>query len=116
MALKTCHECGKQYSSEAKACIHCGARNGSHRGLGYYVSRFALVAGLLVVGFIAVGALLLSQVPPEQREAKRRDREAIELCREQQNDELSDLSTRRMIREACDKMASNFRATYGVDP
>lgn len=116
MALKTCHECGKEYSSEAKACIHCGARNPSHRGMGYYASRLALVAGLLVVGFMALGGLLVSRVPPEEREAKYRDREAIEMCREQQNDELSDISTRRMIREACDKMASNFRATYGVDP
>lgn len=33
MALVTCHECGKDVSSQAASCIHCGAPMGESRAV-----------------------------------------------------------------------------------
>jgi len=53
----TCQECKKEYSSEAKACVHCGARN-PHRmsGAGKLGVGVAVVVGLFVV-FLIIGTL-----------------------------------------------------------
>ena len=44
------------------------------------------------------------------------EREQIGKCRDAQNDELSDLSTRRFMRQACDQMESEYRAKWGMNP
>lgn len=46
MALVNCKECGKQVSTEAKACLHCGARPPKKTGI---LGWFVLVAGTFIV-------------------------------------------------------------------
>jgi hypothetical protein len=50
MAMRTCRECGKEISSEAKACPHCGVRDPGRRGI--HISTAggcAIIGGLLVL-------------------------------------------------------------------
>ena len=78
-----------------------------------------LVAGLMVVGAgLTVWGATIETPPaePRQRDQKWIDREAIRLCRERQNDELEELSTRRTFRSMCNQMAADFRQKWGVDP
>jgi hypothetical protein len=49
MALGKCRECGKEASSEAKACPHCGATNPVKK-----TSVFTIVAGLLFIAFVGI--------------------------------------------------------------
>lgn len=48
MALVSCRECGKQVSSEAAVCPHCGIKKPSPKGIG----RFGVLV-MALVGFIA---------------------------------------------------------------
>lgn len=57
MALTKCRECGKEISTEAKACPHCGAKPPYKPSL-----AFVLIAGLLVV--FGIKASIESSSPP----------------------------------------------------
>lgn len=57
MALIKCRECGKEISSDAKACPHCGAKPKTGIGCGP-------VLGIILVGFIAWLAFGPSPTPP----------------------------------------------------
>ena len=117
MALKACHECGKEYSSEAKACIHCGASNADHVKASSGCLKAVGMIVMVVVGFFVVMALVsVDKSTPEERDEKYRARVAIDACHKSKDDELKDLSTRRFVRDVCDKMEADFRAKYGVDP
>lgn len=51
----TCPECKKEYSSEAKACVHCGARNPNRMsGAGKVGVVVGVIVGLFVV-FLIIG-------------------------------------------------------------
>lgn len=51
----TCAECKKEYSGQAKACVHCGARNPNKMSAGGKFGMFVLVFVLVLVGlFIAL--------------------------------------------------------------
>jgi Na+-transporting methylmalonyl-CoA/oxaloacetate decarboxylase gamma subunit len=59
MALIKCGECGKQFSTDAKACPHCGGKAPYKPG-----AAFILVVGLLIVFGISA-SIESSQPPPE---------------------------------------------------
>lgn len=48
MALEECYECGKEISSEAKSCPHCGAAKKKRK-----TSRFLSVIAVSLLGVIA---------------------------------------------------------------
>ena len=116
MALKTCHECGKEYSSEAKACIHCGARNESWTSPGMKVA--ATLFCIVFAGVILVGVLIANRPkePAGLAKAKSQARAALDECRSRQDDELRELSERRFTRAMCDKMEADFRSNFGENP
>lgn len=63
MALIKCGECGKDFSTDAKACPHCGAKPPYRPSL-----AFVLIAGLLVV--FGIKASIESSRPPPQAAPK----------------------------------------------
>jgi len=55
--LITCQECKKEYSSEAKACVHCGAKNPKlMSGAGMFGVVVLVLVGLFVA-FLVIGNL-----------------------------------------------------------
>lgn len=66
MALFACSECGKSYSDQAAACVHCGARNPKYKSAG---TRFLIGVLILVCGiFILIGVIAAFDNPtPEQK-------------------------------------------------
>ena len=50
MALKPCRECGKEVSTEAKQCIHCGAKQPTTSSL--WVSVKGVAGGVLVLWLV----------------------------------------------------------------
>jgi hypothetical protein len=69
MAIKACRECGKQVSTEAKACPHCGAAAPTGPSVG---QQAASIGCLTLV--VAVGALVWigSQSDTSEKNAERR--------------------------------------------
>lgn len=49
MAMKACRECGKEVSTEAKTCPHCGVKSPVRKGLG--------LGSKIVLGIFALGIL-----------------------------------------------------------
>lgn len=106
MALISCHECGAQVSSEAKACPNCGAKPKKPRK-----SRALLYAILgvpvIFITWIAVGA------PGHRVSHQYKMGAAIADCREQiENAVIPDAS----LKQACEFMASDYRARYREEP
>ncbi|MCO1335350.1 hypothetical protein MO867_13510 [Microbulbifer sp. OS29] len=95
--LIQCKECSNEYSDQAQACIHCGARNPNKTSTG----RKAGVAMLSLLG-IAAGLLVLGNLiyDPEKDALQR----ALIECRKAQDDPLLTTEARRMARTACDEM------------
>lgn len=63
MALVSCGECGKEISTKAKVCQHCGAKPPYRPSL-----AFVLIAGLLVVFGIKSAFERDTQMPPPTAE------------------------------------------------
>jgi len=66
MALKPCKECGREISTNAKSCPHCGA-NPQPAQIGCLSSIFIIFLVLLIVGYISTlfeGSNLSSNKPP----------------------------------------------------
>jgi len=53
----TCAECKKEYSDQAKACVHCGARNSNKMSAGGKFGVAILVIAGLFVAFLVLGNL-----------------------------------------------------------
>lgn len=53
----TCPECKKEYSEQAKACVHCGARNPKRMSAGGKFGVAILVLVGLFVAFLVIGNL-----------------------------------------------------------
>jgi len=49
--LSTCLDCGREVSTRARHCVHCGRQWPSTRGTGAFVAA-GLVAGLLVAAIV----------------------------------------------------------------
>jgi hypothetical protein len=106
----TCTECGKEYSDQAKACVHCGAPNTTKSG-GCLKAVLGLVAMVVVFAIIVI-ALRAYTVDPQEVI----DSEAIKECRKTENDELLDIGARRLARDACDLMEKQYNEKYGHAP
>lgn len=72
MALVKCKECGKEYSTDAKACPNCGKRRTTER-----TKLIAIIFALIIAGSIwesmkkdNAEATRLSALTPEQRAAE----------------------------------------------
>jgi len=73
MALTKCRECGKEISTEAKACPHCGAKPGSS------TAKIILVlVGSVIIWSIYFGG---SETPPQPRTAEQIAQDAAEQRR-----------------------------------
>lgn len=107
--LITCAECHSEYSDQAKACVHCGAptvRTGG--GSGRLVRALVIAAGLFIV-LVVFGNLVYD---PGRDAAER----AIAECRKTEKDTLLDVNARRLARDTCDSLESNYEKKYGRTP
>lgn len=75
MALIKCRECGKDISTEAKTCPHCGAKPPYRPSL-----AFILIAGLLVV--FGIKASIESSRPPPPAPTKTAEQIAEDAAKE----------------------------------
>lgn len=105
-----CTECGKEYSDQAKACVHCGAPNVAKSG-GCLKAAIGLVV-MVVLFAIFVIALRAYTLDPQEMI----DSEAIKECRNTENDELLSIEARRLARDACDLMEKRYNEKYGHAP
>lgn len=105
-----CKECGKAYSDQAKACIHCGARNPTDTGGGCLKAIIGLVVMVALFAIFVVAIRMYTFDPKEASE-----REMIMGCRDAENDARG-IETRQTIRGACDSMEQKFTAKYGHGP
>ena len=111
MAMKKCPDCGKEYSTSAKACVHCGApnRDSPGRKAGRAVGVVALSLFGVFALMIVYGALVART--PEAKE-RRIDRAAIEVC-----DQMSGAQKgQRSFNPTCAEMRSRFREKWGRNP
>lgn len=106
MAMINCKECGKEISTEAKACPHCGAK--VPRTKWWLWIPLGLIAAFLVFGAIVGGS-------PEAQE-KGRERDAIALCWQDHERKSLDPSTKRFVASACEMMEQRFTTKHGHKP
>lgn len=109
MTMIVCQECQQNISDTAKMCPHCGAKV-PHAIVWPWLLAIPVV---LLALFLAYGATVSST--PEGR-ARSVDRDAISSCWQQQKDPSLDPATQRFVAKTCEKMETDFRAQYGVDP
>lgn len=62
MALINCKECGKEISSEAATCPHCGVKNTPQINLKAKAKTSEIIVGVIVVLF-GIGWLLPDKTP-----------------------------------------------------
>ena len=105
-----CTECGKEYSDQAKACVHCGARNPTNSG-GCLKAIIGLVVMVVVFAIFVIAMRAYTLDPQEVI-----DSEAIKECRKVENDELLSIGARRLARDACDLMEQRYNDKYGHAP
>jgi hypothetical protein len=72
------------------------------------------VAVLVLLGTAALGFGMMNVTPEDRQRWDEED--AIERCREAQDDPLQELATRRLIRAGCDRMEAQFRTKWGRSP
>ena len=51
MALKPCHDCGKEVSTDAKKCTHCGAANRSNPVVIFEMLSSSII-GIMILWFL----------------------------------------------------------------
>lgn len=76
MALINCSECGKEVSTKAEACPHCGAKQPQSTLVGSIVGVALILIGALVVLVVIIGLVV-----PEQSKEARMPVEAKLQCR-----------------------------------
>lgn len=85
--LTTCSECGKQFSDQAPACVHCGAPNAAYQKPIGGAAKF-LIATVVAVVVVLGGLMIIGSDPDVQQRV--RDREAYEICAELAREQLED--------------------------
>ena len=77
----------------------------------------ALGIGILVVFLLVVGLATLGANRSQSPEGKQKaaERAAIAKCVEARDDELSELATRRLMRQVCEQMDRDFQAKWGIE-
>ncbi|RZZ81955.1 zinc ribbon domain-containing protein [Pseudoxanthomonas winnipegensis] len=122
MALMPCRECGKEISSLAHACPHCGApieripsaaaaRAPLPEGGVSYLKAALVLSGLALLFSVILIVYASSQHRPEAD-----DRATIDVCWEEYGKKSLDPASKRFIASACEKMESDFKQKYGRDP
>lgn len=109
MAIVECKECGKEISSEAKACPGCGAPL-PREGMGVLAKVFLSLGGVLAL-FLAIGALT-----GPSNDQKTKDRAVLATCWEMQAKKSLDPGAARFAAGACERLEDEFQAKYGVRP
>ena len=107
--LITCAECKKEYSDQAKQCVHCGARNPNKMSGGL---KFATIIMALVCVLLALILIGNTVYDPEQDAAQ----QAIASCGDLVDDELLSINARRLARDTCDRMEQRYKEKYGHAP
>lgn len=108
MPLVACKECGKDISSRANSCPHCGISLKKPSIL-WKVVALPLVIIFLVL--IVVG-MFMPDEPYQQTDA----RMAIKACWDQQAKKSNDSAMARFIAGACEKLEQDYEATYRRKP
>lgn len=111
MSLILCRECGKDVSTTAVTCPHCGAGVKVDSGPGVFGGLMWFFGGLVVVAMLWA---LLRDDP--DREEKSRRRAAIELCWDQQRRRSATPGEARFVASTCETMEAEFRVKFGVNP
>ena len=109
MSLEKCRECGKDVSSEAKACPHCGAVVKTTSG------PFAML-GWFAGGLLAVGVVWAFVVGNEDADGRAKARSAIGACWEEQSRKSLSVSAARQIAGVCEALERDFQSQYRVKP
>jgi len=123
MALMKCNECGTEVSDKAAVCMRCGAPVAAApeptNAIPVTVTKSKVFKWWLWIplGLIATPFVVGSMLPdtPERREKQSR-REAISACWEEQKRKSLDPSLQRFIAGACEKMESDFRQKFHLNP
>lgn len=106
MALISCHECGKEVSTAASACPHCGAKPKR--------TKWWLWAPLgLVVAFFAI-IVIVGSTPEAMAKADERAR--IDSCWGETKDPAFNAGTAQFVAGACQKMEADFAGKWGHRP
>lgn len=109
MAMVTCGECGREISSQAKACPNCGAKMGRAGIWPWMLLFFAGVCGIFVV-------LGMREDASEYGQMRKQERAEIARCwNEFQQRSLSPM-TRMAVASVCEKMEAEFREKHRSNP
>ncbi|NBM98599.1 hypothetical protein [Proteus sp. G2660] len=77
------------------------------------MKKLLLIVIVLIVAFLGYGAIMSST--PEGKE-KAKARNAIDYCWKEYDKKSITNEQRRFIASTCEKMESDFRSRYGVNP
>ena len=113
MSIVNCTECNKEISDKAKSCPHCGAKKKASwlwlkLLIGIPVGLFLL---MMFIGWMSSG-----NSSGSSSSAKSRDRDAIQMCWQEQSRKSLDPGAARLAAGACEMMERNFRGTYNAQP
>ncbi|HSR65908.1 MAG TPA: hypothetical protein VLM17_09960 [Xanthomonadaceae bacterium] len=118
MALLDCPECKREYSDQAAACVHCGARNPAHRKPTPLILKLLLGIVVLFVTFIGLG-LVLEMADPTSGQ-RNDDRSAIEYCESEyarlEDDPRMTRGALGLAYGACEKLKDDFRRKWNREP
>jgi hypothetical protein len=117
MALIACNECSKEYSDQAPACIHCGAKNqGFKKQMGCL--PILLLCAIGAIAFVIVIGLFLSDTP--EAKARMKDSDTIDFCESEyarmKEEPGTSTGALRMSYLTCEKMKEDFRAKWRSEP
>ncbi|MFT0172199.1 hypothetical protein ACLKMY_24855 [Paraburkholderia mimosarum] len=121
MALIHCGECSREISSLATACPSCGAPNAAlspapspqSSGMGGGTKILLWLIGTPIV-ILVVMMVIGANISPAEKDRQTAGI-AIDECDKQVNDELNPINVRRMARDVCDRLRSDYRVKYGHD-
>lgn len=113
MALINCIECSKQYSDQATACVHCGARNPNRKS----PLRIMLLALAVLVSIILFGMVIAEGNP---RMVRHTDADAINRCEAEYGRLKEHPGMTRdalvLAYETCQKLRQDYRDRWGYEP